>query len=39
MQPISTDRRQLIKAAGVLAMATAVGGIAVRMAHAQQVPY
>ena len=39
MQPISTDRRQFIKAAGVLAMATAASGIAVRMADAQQVPY
>jgi len=39
MQPISTDRRQFIKAAGALAMATAANGISVRMADAQQVPY
>jgi predicted TIM-barrel fold metal-dependent hydrolase len=39
MQPISTDRREFLKAAGVLAIATASTGVGVRRADAQQVPY
>jgi predicted TIM-barrel fold metal-dependent hydrolase len=39
MQPISSSRREFLKAAGVLAMASAGAGIGVRRADAQQVPY
>jgi predicted TIM-barrel fold metal-dependent hydrolase len=39
MQPISTDRREFIKAAGALMMATASSSIGLREASAQQVPY
>jgi predicted TIM-barrel fold metal-dependent hydrolase len=39
MQPISTDRRRFIKAAGVLAMGMAGAGISAPRADAQQVPY
>ena len=39
MQPISTDRRQLLKTVGVLAMATASTSIGARSASAQQVPH
>ena len=39
MESISTDRRGLMKAAGVLAMTAAVSGLGMRDASAQQVPY
>ena len=39
MQPISTDRRRFIRAAGVMAVATATSSVGVRAAGAQQVPY
>jgi len=39
MQPNYTSRRELLKAAGMLAMATAGTGIGLRSAGAQQVPY
>jgi D-galactarolactone isomerase len=39
MQRISSGRREFLKAAGLLAMATAGTGIGVRRAEAQQVPY
>ena len=39
MQPISTGRRDFLKAAGLLVVATAGTGIGVRSADAQQVPY
>lgn len=39
MQPFSTDRRGFIRAAGVLAAATATSGTGMREAGAQQVPY
>jgi D-galactarolactone isomerase len=39
MQPISPDRRQLLKTVGALAMATAGTSIGARSASAQQVPY
>jgi predicted TIM-barrel fold metal-dependent hydrolase len=38
MQPVSTDRRGFIKAAGAMAAATATSSIGVRAASAQQVP-
>ena len=39
MQRMSTDRRDFMKAAGVLAMTTAASGLGMRRASAQQVPY
>jgi len=36
---MSTDRRDFMKAAGVLAMATAASSLGMRGANAQQVPY
>src|ERR1700730_17372022 len=39
MQPVSTDRRRFIKAAGATAVATATCGVGVRGAGAQQVPH
>jgi len=40
MQPISTDRREFIKAAGMLALATAAStSVGAGTARAQQVPY
>ncbi len=39
MQRISSSRREFLKTAGLLAMATAGTGIGVRRADAQQVPY
>jgi len=39
MQRIPSGRREFLKAAGLLAMATAGTGIGVRRAEAQQVPY
>jgi D-galactarolactone isomerase len=39
MQPISIDRREFLKVAGVLAMATAGTGIGVCRVDAEQVPY
>jgi D-galactarolactone isomerase len=39
MQPISIDRREFLKVAGVLATATTSIGIGVHRADAQQVPY
>ena len=39
MESISTDRRDLMKAAGVLAMTAAASSLGMRGADAQQVPY
>ena len=39
MQRVSTDRRDFMKAAGVLAMTAAASGLGMRAARAQQVPY
>src|ERR1700730_2475299 len=39
MERVSTDRRDFIKAAGVLAMTAAASGLGMRGASAQQVPY
>ena len=39
MERVSTDRRNFMKAAGVLAMATAASSLGMRSAGAQQVPY
>jgi predicted TIM-barrel fold metal-dependent hydrolase len=39
MQPISTDRRDFIKSAAVIAVATAASSMGVRGADAQEVPY
>ena len=39
MQRVSTNRRDFMKAAGVLTMTAAASGLGVRAAHAQQVPY
>jgi D-galactarolactone isomerase len=39
MESISTDRRDLMKAAGVLAMTAAASSLGMRGASAQQVPY
>jgi anaerobic selenocysteine-containing dehydrogenase len=39
MDRVSTDRRDFVKAAGALAMATAASSLGMRDASAQQVPY
>ena len=39
MQHVSTDRRDFLKATGVLAMTAAASGLGMRPARAQQVPY
>jgi D-galactarolactone isomerase len=39
MERLSTDRRDFMKAAGVLAMATAASSLGMRGASAQQAPY
>jgi hypothetical protein len=39
MQRVSTDRRDFMRAAGALAMASAASGLGIRAAGAQQVPY